>query len=294
MKRIVLMLALMAATIFSASAEEKTKTYDFGDIKSLNVGYCYQVHVTEGNSGKVKVEYDSKFEDYMKVRYNSDAKGLSITMSDNLPKKMIVGKEPRIHVYLEMNEISRLDLSGACNVTFEGDYRSDDLDIDLSGASRLTQLNIKGKSLDIECSGASKCSLTGDFHNDVDMDVSGASNLYYEGNSKELNAEISGASRLQCIGNYDKVDTECSGASKLCLEGTADNAEFDGSGASSIEAKNFVVKDVKLALNGASKADVNATGSLTYNVGRASKIIYYGDAILKNVSTDSNVVRGRL
>lgn len=291
MKKLIFSLALMAATLLSASAQEKTKTYDFGDIKSLNVGYSYQVFVTEGNSDQVKIEYDSKFEDYIKIVYVAESHQLSVTMKENLPKKLTVGHQPRINVYLEMNDISNIDLSGACNVTFEGSFKADELDVELSGASKLNKLDVKGKKLDFSCSGASNGTMSGDFSDKADLDLSGASKMTFTGNSKEMSAEISGASNLTCRGKFNSVETGCSGASKLFLEGSADNAEYECSGASNVESKNFIVKNVKAALSGASKAEVHATTNLTYMVSKASKIVYYGDASLKNISTD-NIIRG--
>lgn len=294
MRKFIITLAVMASALIAANAEEKTKTYDFGDIRSLNIGYNYQVHVTEGNSDKVKIVYDSQFEEYMDVNYSKDTHKLNISMKDNLPKKLKIGNLPRINVYLEMNDIVRLDISGAASVTFNGEYRSHDLDIDLSGASKIDQLNVRGKSLNIDCSGASKGTVSGNFDEDVEIDLSGASKFSYEGNSKELNAEISGASKLTLAGNYDESEVRCSGASSAQMEGSADNGEYECSGASRIEAKKFVAKNLKVELSGASRAEVHATSNLTYSVSRSCKITYYGDAVLKNVSPESNVIKGIL
>ena len=292
MRKLIITLAVLVSALFSANAEEKTKTYDFGDIKSLNIGYNYQVHVTEGNSDQVKIVYDSQFEGYMDVTYNKDMHKLNISMKDNLPKKMRMGHLPRINVYLEMNDVARLDISGAASVDFEGEFKSNELDINLSGASKISQLNIKGKSLNFDCSGASKCVIGGNFSEEVELDLSGASRLDYTGNSKEFNAEISGASKLTFSGNCKETEIRCSGASSAKLEGSTDNGEYECSGASMIEAKDFVAKNLHTVLSGASKADVHATANLTYSVSRACKITYYGDAVLKNLSPESNVVRG--
>ena len=292
MKKFILTLAVLAATI-CASAEEKTKTYDFGDIKILNVEYNYQVYVTKGNSGKVKIEYDSKFEDYLKVKYYADGKSLSISMDDRLPNMLKTGKQPRINVYLEMNEITKVDLSGACTVTFEGEYKAGELDIEVSGASKLNYLKIDGRNLDADCSGAAFCKISGNFTEDVELDLSGASKMEYAGNSKVFEAEISGASKLSFSGKYDNTEVTCSGASKANMEGSSESAEYECSGASNIEAEDFIVKNVKASLSGASRAEIHATDNLTYMVSRSSKIVYYGDAVLKNVSTDTNVVKGR-
>ena len=272
MRKFIITLAVLAMSAFAVNAEEKTKTYDFGDIRSLNIGYNYQVHVTEGNSDEVKVVYDSKFEGYMQISYSSETHRLSISMKDNLPKNLRVGNQPRINVYLEMDDMVKLDISGAASVTFEGEFRSRDLDIDLSGAS--------------------KGSVTGNFTEEVELDLSGASKFSYTGNSNSLSTEISGASKFTFAGDFRETDIRCSGASSAQMEGSSDSAEYECSGASRIEAKEFVVKDLKTVLSGASRAEVHATSSLIYSASRSCKITYYGDAVHKNISPDSNVVRG--
>ena len=292
MRKLIITLAVLASALFSANAEEKTKTYDFGDIKSLSIGYNYQVHVTEGNSDQVKIVYDSQFEGYMDINYSKDTHKLSISMKDNLPKQMRIGNLARINVYLEMNDIARLDISGAASVDFEGEYKSNELDINLSGASKIGQLNVKGKSLSFDCSGASKCIISGNFSEEVEIELSGASRLDYTGDSQDFNAEINGASKLTFSGDCKEAEIRCSGASSAKMEGSADNGEYECSGASRIEAKEFVTKNLHTVLSGASRADVHATANLTYSVSRSCKITYYGDAVLKNLSPESNVVRG--
>ena len=275
MKKLFITLTVMALALFAANAEEKTKTYDFGDIRSINVGYMYEVFVTEGNSDEVKVVYDSKFEDYIQVKYTSEKRKVSISMKDNLPKVLTTGQLPRIKVYLEMNDIENLQLSGAVTVNFEGEYKAGEAKIEISGASKIKNLNIKGKSLDFTCSGASKADIEGNFSGDVDIDLSGASKVEYTGNCKEINVEASGASYAD-------------------MEGASEDAEFECSGASNIQAKKFITKNATVYLSGASKADVHATSNLAYSASRACKITYYGDAVLKNLSPDTNVRKGNL
>ena len=65
MKKLFLTLTVLALALSNAGAEEKTRTFNFGDIESLDVNYCYQVHVTEGESGSVKIVYDSAFDEFI-------------------------------------------------------------------------------------------------------------------------------------------------------------------------------------------------------------------------------------
>lgn len=52
MKRILITLVATAVTLIAADAKEKTQTYEFGDITSIEAGWTYQVLVTtEHKSG---------------------------------------------------------------------------------------------------------------------------------------------------------------------------------------------------------------------------------------------------
>ena len=293
MRKLFLTLTALAFALVSANAEEKTKTYNFGNIESLNIGYCYQVHVTKGNSDAVKVVYDSTFEDYIMVGYNPEARRLDMTMDKKMPKKMTIGSLPKLQVYIEMDEITTLDINGAASVTFDGEYKGNEIEIEVSGASKIKGLNVKGKSLRLTCSGASNGTIEGNFTGDVDITISGASKMDCICNGKVIDAQISGASRLTLEGNFNEADVACSGASSAQMEGSAKEGEFECSGASRIEAKDFITNNLRTDLSGASKAEVHATSNLSYSVSRACKIVYHGDAVLKNMTTESNVIKGR-
>ena len=293
MKKLLVTLTVLVLALFSAKAEEKTKTFNFGDIKSLNIEYCYQVHVTKGNSGTVKVVYDNSLEEYMDIQYSSEMSRLEMRMDKKVQKTLKTGRLPRIEVYLEMDDITTMDINGAASVSFEGDYKGDDLDIELSGASKIKNLNIKGKSLRFICSGASNGTFEGNFSGDVEINLSGASKLDCNCNGKEIDVQVSGASRLTLEGNYNDAEVTCSGASSAQMEGSAKTAEFECSGASRIVAKDFMTKELRTDLSGASKAEVHATSHLVYTISRACKIVYHGDAVLKNLTAEPNVIKGR-
>ncbi len=292
MKKVFLTLALSAVAILGADAEEKTKVYDFSDIRSINAGHTYEIYVSEGNSNKVKVVYDDRLEKYMEIRH-SGAKGTLSLEMDELPLKLRAGKVPGVKVYIEMDKISRIDLSGAASIRFEGRFKADELEIELSGASKMKELQINGTTLDIACSGATSAMVTGNFDEDIDIDLSGASKAVLNGCAPSLECELSGACNFRGTGEYNLCSVACSGASEALMEGATDAFDAECSGASKIEAKEFITRKASVSLSGSSKAVVNASKTLTYDVSRASKLIYYGDAKLNDISQDSNVERGR-
>lgn len=300
MKKIIITLAVLASAFFGANAEEKTKTHDFGDITSIDANFLYRIHVTEGKSEKVTLVYDDVIENLINidVRYYDGKLTLSRKITDRKNEKKFgswVSKSDRnrIDVYLEMDDISSINVSGAASITFSGSFKADDLDIDIHGASTLKDLHVNGKSMEVDCSGASKLHVSGNFTKGVEIEVSGAGGMTYNGDAETLEAEMSGASSFRYNGNFDTIDIRCSGASKATIQGKGHSGKYDCSGASSIDAENCQLKKAEVELSGASSSKVSVSDYLEYNVNSASKITYYGDPELHNNTISTNVVKGR-
>ena len=300
MKKIIITLAVAALALFSANAAEKTKVYDFGNITDIDANFLYNIHVTEGKSDKVTLVYDDMIENFLdlEVSYKDGALRLSRNVRDRksenkFGKWMSNSERKRVEVYLEMDNIKSIRVSGAAHITFEGTYKADELDIDVNGASSLKGLQVNGKSMEVDCSGASKLSVTGNFSKEVEIEVSGAGSMTYSGDSEKLEAYMSGASSFDCNGKFNTCDIKCSGASKAQISGKGHYGDFDCSGASRIDAEDFSVKKAEVELTGASSLKINVSDELQYNVSTASKMTYYGDPALVNKSASSNVVKGR-
>lgn len=291
MKRLFLTLVVILTTLIASNAEEKTKVYSFDDIKKLDISYLYEVHVTEGRSGKVTVVYESEYEKHIRVKYHDKESNLVLELND-IPKKFKQGKQTKIHVYLEMDTIERLVLSGAGKAYFEGCFITDDLYIDMSGATQLTGLAVKGKSLSIDCSGASKATIEGSFKEEVDLDLSGASECNLALNTDKFEGEVSGVSGIVWEGDAELCSLECSGATKVLINGKGYDINIEASGACSVDCRNFTAVNANVSLSGACKAKVHADKELRYNISRASKLTYYGNAELIDLNEYNNVIKG--
>lgn len=272
MKKLFLTIAVAATAIISAKAEEKSKTCTFGDITGINAGYNYEVYVSHGASKEVEVVFDSELEAYLKITYSRITGSLNLNIAD-LPRKMRNRELKPIKVYLEMDHISSIGLSGAAEATFDGNFNAAELDVDLSGAAEVHGLIVNGTNLDIDCSGASELTVTGNFTEGIDIDLSGACNM-------------------KCEGSYRYCNIACSGSSDVVVSGKADKLTFEGSGASTIKARNLEARTAEVKLTGSCTAVVNASEELHYNIARACDIIYYGDARLVNHNSDDNIRKG--
>lgn len=290
MKKLLLTIAATALSLVALMAEEKTKVYEFGDITGIEVGFLYEVHITEGSSGKVKVVYESDYEKHLRVRYRESESRLLLELND-IPTKYKRGNQPYINVYIEMDHIGSIVLTGAGKAYFDGKFTSDDLRIAMSGASGLSGLDVRGEYLDMTCSGAAKADVTGDFKNGVEFEMSGAAKGKLRMNTPELNGELSGACSLTFTGDIDDCELECSGASKVELSGKGNKLNLEGSGACRLDTRDFIADAVDVELSGASGAEVYAEKTLRYDVSTVSKLTYYGNAELFNLNND-NVVKG--
>lgn len=289
MKRFFFTLAIIAVATISAIAQNKlTKEYKFGKITSIEASSVYDIEVTQGNSGTVKVVYDEFFKDRLMVNYINGKLNLEVAstkMRNN--NRNIEG----IKVYLQMPTIEDLDLSGASSLKAIGSFKTDELDVELSGASSISGLVISGNDLSLDCSGASNLNLRGDFKT-IEAEISGASEIVLNSNSTVFEGEFSGASTVKVYGDHKNTDVVCSGASNLTLEGKTDYIKSVTTGASNLKAQEFTALNGYAQVSGASNAKVRCTGDLKIMVGRASKLTYYGNPNIINLNTDNNIKKG--
>ena len=113
-----------------------------------------------------------------------------------------------IKVYLQMPTIENLDLSGASSLKAMGSFKTDELDVELSGASSISGLVISGNDLSLDCSGASTLNLKGDFKT-IEAEISGASEIVLNSNSTVFEGEFSGASTVKVYGDHKNTDVVC-------------------------------------------------------------------------------------
>lgn len=308
MRRLFTVLVLAATLAISATAAEKTLKFNVGKVEGVHVNdtfsMIFEIHVKHGNSKVVELVYDTEmekvvkdFESHIKVDHSS-ANSVLYLGFHQLPARFqrmnLASKVKTVKVYVEMTGINEIDLSGASVIYFDGKFKADNLEVDMSGASKFgNELYVSGKELSVDCSGASNLSLTGHFER-AEVDGSGASNLTMTGDMDDVKCELSGASKFKYEGSNSTFEIECSGASNIELKGTGNSLDIESSGACKIDAKDYCAKRAYVELSGASYAKVQATQELKHDVSTASKLTYYNDAKIIDMSEKSNVRPGTL
>jgi len=243
-----LMVSVGCGPPVTGSGDIETREFDFSDFDRLEVGYAFDVEVTQSSSYSISVTADDNIFEYIIVSRRGDS--LIITMRSN-----------RLYLHttqqavITMPDLERLELSGASRGDVSGFVSSDKLGMYLSGASSLIISTMKSGDATLTASGASKLSGSIDMA-DGTFEISGASNMELDGDADDVRMDISGASRFlgeeftvddanldlsgassATINAQGTIDADLSGASSLYYIGSPTLGDIDVSGASKIRKR---------------------------------------------------------
>ncbi len=254
-KRIILLSILTVLGLVSISAKSAKTTSDkvtktvtvTSRVNSIEFNSAFNVIFTdEVEANSIEITASEDIINYVNVIIDDDEVNISLKNRNY--------KNPEILIRANANKYKDVEASGAVSITYATPVVAYGYDIDLSGASSLSGLDIECTELSIDASGASS-----------------VSNLTV--NCTILDMDISGASKVTVSGNATSIDElECSGSSS-----------FDGSKLATIR--------VEFDLSGTSNATVQSNGSLSLK-GEASgvsnlKIVDSSGSKIESISNSS-------
>ena len=207
----------------------KTEEMAFTDFTAIEVGWAFEVSVTQSSSYSVVISANEKIFD-----------NIEVTQTGNT---LIIGHKPGIEftdlfrkAEISMPDLNKLTLSGATQGTAEGFSNSDTFVLGLSGASSLEITNINVGDVEINVSGASTLN-AGGTANDLFSLICCASNVdlsNFPVNNAEVN--VDGAS-IATINLDGILDADVSGASTLEYIGEPIMGDINTSDSSTIKKK---------------------------------------------------------
>lgn len=221
------------------SGKLATQEFTFSDFKQVDVGSAFEVEITQADSYRVSVTADDNLFEYIQVSREGETLKIGLkTVSLQWPVTL--------KAVVTMPQLSGLNISGATRGTVSGFSSTENLDIEVSGASSLDLADISAGDVKFDVSGASK--VTGDFiTGNVDFDVDGASSVQLEGSASDIVVDADGASRVKLAG--------------------------------------FTVNNANINLGGASRGTVNLDGRLDADLSGASKLEYMGEPTMGTINT---------
>jgi len=217
-----------------------TQEFNFSDFTRVEVGNAFEVEIVRADSYRVSITADDNLFEYIQVSKAGETLKIGI--------RPTIGQfSGTLRAEITMPQLHGLGLSGATHGTVSGFSSTENLDIEVSGASSLDMSDIAAGDIKLGLSGASKAS--------GDITASGDAQL-----------NLSGASAVQ-------------------LQGSASDLVIDASGASRVQLDNFPADNADVKLSGASRATVNLDGRLDANLSGASKLSYIGEPTMGDIHT---------
>jgi len=232
--------------VVRGSGNLDTREFNFSDFSRVEVGSAFEVKVVQSDSYSVSVTADDNLFDYIKVSKQGT------TLKIYLKTAQYIATTTRAEI--TMPQLRGLELSGATHGTVSGFSSTENVDIEVSGASSLDLVDVSAGNAKFDVSGASK--VAGDL-------IAG-----------NVNFDVSGASTVQ-------------------LEGSANDTAIEASGASRVELAGFTVNNADVRLSGASSGTVNLDGRLDADLSGASKLSYIGEPTMGNINTSGSSTLSR-
>lgn len=202
-----------------------TKEYNETGFRNIDVSASMKVYLTQGDHYEVKIDAEDNILDLIQVKKDGDK--LILKFKNNVS----VNPTKDIIIHITAPDFHELEASGAGGYVSTGVIKTNELSLDLSGATKV-KLDVEVNNVSIDASGASKIILAGtasalsvdgsgstkvdayDLRTQktaIDISGSGSANVFAE---KELHVEISGAGNVSYKGS-PSITQDISGAGKV-------------------------------------------------------------------------------
>jgi hypothetical protein len=242
MKKITVLLVLLLSIYTGQAQNDKNLVFDANaearsvkDFSAVEVSGAIDLYLSQGKEEAVAVsagnqEAVSRIKTEVrngKLHIYFDGKGWNWkTWSNNNKMK----------AYVTFISLHRIEASGACNIKTADMINSDDLKIQLSGASDFTG-ELKANILKLDGSGASNFKVSG-MAEKIDISVSGACEVRaYDLKAEFCKIEASGASSVRVTCNKE-MSAQASGGSNIFYKGNGQVRDISTSGGASVKRKS--------------------------------------------------------
>jgi hypothetical protein len=195
------------------------------DFTALEASGIFKIFLLEGDVPHIRIETDENIHEYIsfQVRRNT----LKLSMENNQ-----IYRPTRLHVYLTVGTLEKLDLSGATSLEADHTLVSPNLSISISGAGDL-DLDVATRDLRTTVSGAGNIALSGvaETH---EVKLSGAASMKCADlKTRKTFISLSGAGSADVYAS-EVLDASISGVGSIKYAGEPEKTNISKSGLGSI------------------------------------------------------------
>lgn len=240
MKQLLLMLSLTVSVLIAHSQnvvyDENAEVRSVPAFNSVEVSGTISLYLTQGPVQGIAISAgEAKYNNKIKTEVKNGV--LHISVDGGMWNGFNWGNK-KLKAYVTATELKRIEASGATYINIPSLLKSEDLKIEVSGASELKG-EIEVSKLNLDVSGASSIKLSGKVTEAV-VDLSGAGIINaYPLITDSCKASTSGASTLK-ITVKNKLTAEASGGSNIYYKGTPNTTNINSSAGSTIKNKSEI------------------------------------------------------
>jgi hypothetical protein len=252
------------------------KTYDFKDFTGVEISNAIQYEVKRSDSYSVVVSTNQNTIDRLDVHQSGDTLHIGYKLHIGFSQDSVT------MVTVTLPQLNKLDVSGSSRGNATGFDSAGNLEINVSGASRLNAV-LKAGQTGLYISGSSRA--TGDLTStDTQIKLSGASDLYMNLKTGKTGIDASGSSEV--AGTLQALDAQfkLEGASDCSLTGSAGNSSIEASGSSKMNSPSLILQSADVTLTGASYAGIHTDGKLNIDISGSSTLEYAGNPIVGKIN----------
>jgi hypothetical protein len=266
----------------AVTGDTETRQYDLTEFTRVDISSAFTYEIKKADDYSISITANSDLFDDIRVVKKMQTLNIGPDVPTTTWKiPTIVSK---LKVVITMPKLQGLESAGASRGTVTGFNSTEDMDISVSGASRVELQDISAGDTVFEVSGGSTMALEKIATGDTSFDMSGSSTVTGDITTENIELEVSGASIFQAnIEAAGDVEMDVSGASRLMLQGSARNMRLEGTGASRLELENFAAHDALVDFSGATHGTINLDGRLDVNLSGMSRLEYEGQPSLGKI-----------
>jgi hypothetical protein len=251
MKKALLALLVFGYTLALAQSREIRHVDTFNKIA---FGLPGKAIVTQGSPQKVELEGSKDVLEHADVYVEG---GKLIIRSRTRWGDWNWGRDERITVYITVQDIHALIVSGSGDLEARTKIATGDLDLKVSGSGSLRA--------EIEA-------------NNVDASVSGSGSIVVRGSCNNMESNISGSGDVEAtIKIADKLDVSVSGSGKLVASGSANAVKTMISGSGRVRAANLETNTCEVKIAGSGSVEIHVKSELNANISGSGSVDYRGN-----------------
>lgn len=238
MKRIILLVLIIITGVIAKAQnivyDENAEIRTVGNFNGIELSGTVSLYLSQGSTIGVAVSAgEEKYNNKIKTEVKNGVLRISV---EGGVWNGFNWTNRKLRAYVTVADINRLDVSGASYVSISGTLKSEEFNLNVSGASEVKgTVNVNRLNMDI--SGASVARLAGTVKEAI-IDASGACKINsYDLVIDKCKASSSGASNIRVTVN-DELNADASGGSTIYYKGTGVGKDLNISSGASIKSRS--------------------------------------------------------